>query len=84
VWWGDQNIRRSIFMGDFVYAFSSAGVTATHLETLNETARVVLPQVDRYASYDDVAVSEDGQEDHSDDAGEEDRPASESTSSEDR
>jgi hypothetical protein len=27
VWWGDQNIRRSIFMGDFVYAFSSAGVT---------------------------------------------------------
>ena len=84
VWWGDQNIRRSIFMGDFVYAFSSAGVTATHLETLNETARVVLPQVDRYASYDDVAVSEDGREDHSDDAGEEDRPASESTSSEER
>ena len=84
VWWDDQNIRRSIFMGDFVYAFSSAGVTATHLETLNETARVVLPQVDRYASYDDVAVSEDGREDHSDDAGEEDRPASESTSSEER
>jgi hypothetical protein len=29
-------------------------------------------------------VSEDGREDHSDDAGEEDRPASESTSSEER
>ena len=84
VWWDDQNIRRSIFMGDFVYAFSSAGVTATHLETLNETARVVLPQVDRYAVYDDVAVSEDGGEGHSDDADGEDRPASESSSSEER
>ncbi|MCH1461652.1 MAG: beta-propeller domain-containing protein, partial [Candidatus Poseidonia sp.] len=42
-WWNDQNIRRSIFMGDYVYAISSAGVTATNLTTLEETARVTLP-----------------------------------------
>ena len=43
-WWNDQSIRRSIFMGDYVYAISSAGVTATNLTTLEETARVTLPQ----------------------------------------
>ena len=32
-WWGDHSIRRSIFMGDFVYAISSAGVTACLLYT---------------------------------------------------
>ncbi len=31
-------------MGDYVYAISSAGVTATNLTTLEETARVTLPQ----------------------------------------
>ena len=32
-WWDDQNIRRSIFMGDYV-SRSAAGVTATHLASL--------------------------------------------------
>jgi len=48
-WWGEHSIRRSIFMGDFVYALSSAGVTATNLTTLEESARVAIdhPSQDR-------------------------------------
>ncbi len=59
-WGNDNSIRRSIFMGDFVYAISSAGITATNLTTLEETARFVLPQEPIYYGgyYDDVAVAE--------------------------
>ena len=57
-WWNDQNIRRSIFMGDYVYAISSAGVTVTHLDTLEETARVAIPHENRYTVAVD-AVAED-------------------------
>ena len=59
-WWDDRNIRRSIFMGDFVYAISPAGITATNLTTLEESDRVTLPQTPddvRYA-YDDATESE--------------------------
>lgn len=59
-WWDDRDIRRSIFMGDFVYAISSAGITATNLTTLEESDRVIFPQstaYDRYA-YDDATESE--------------------------
>ena len=47
-------------MGDFVYAISSAGITATNLTTLEETARIVLPQDQTLddVRYDDVAVAE--------------------------
>ena len=60
-WWDDRNIRRSIFMGDFVYAISSAGVTATNLTTLTETASLAIPYSSPYNYYDggdDVAVAE--------------------------
>ena len=59
-WWDSNDIRRSIFMGDFVYAISSAGITATNLTTLEETARIVLPQdqISENLRYDDVAVAE--------------------------
>jgi len=43
-WWNEYNIRRSIFMGDYVYAISSAGITATNLTTLEETARVLISE----------------------------------------
>ena len=36
-WWNSYNIRRSIFMGDFIYAISHGGITVTNLDTLNET-----------------------------------------------
>ena len=64
-WWDSNDIRRSIFMGDFVYAISSAGITATNLTTLEETARIVLPQDQTLddVRYDDVAVAEGTEED---------------------
>ena len=48
-------------MGDFVYAISSAGITATNLTTLEESDRVNFPQstaYDRYAHDDAIAESE--------------------------
>ena len=42
-WWYSQDIRRSIFMGDFIYAVSDRGVTATRIADMVETARLTLP-----------------------------------------
>ena len=36
-WWSSYNIRRSIFMGDYIYAISHGGVTVTNLDSLEET-----------------------------------------------
>ena len=41
-WWGgNENIRRTIFMGDFIYAFSGAGITAHNLTTMELSDVVV-------------------------------------------
>jgi len=50
-WWNGFNIRRSIFMGDFVYAISSAGVTATNLTTMGESASIELAYENPYNTY---------------------------------
>jgi len=42
VYWCSQDIRRSIFMGDFLYAISDRGVTASRSDSLEETAAVNL------------------------------------------
>ena len=55
-WWSSYNIRRSIFMGDYIYAISHAGVTVTHLDTLEEVDALQLVQVEPYDS--EVATSE--------------------------
>jgi hypothetical protein len=61
-YWGEYNIRRSIFMGDYVYAISAAGVSVTNLTTMDDVATLKLekPTYDSYNYYDegDVAVSE--------------------------
>ena len=61
-------------MGDFVYAISSAGITATNLTSMTESASVELAYVNPYNTYnyDDVVVEEDerGEESTSDDGGE--------------
>ncbi len=44
-WWNSYNIRRSIFMGDYIYAISHAGVTVTHLDSLEEVDFVQLVKV---------------------------------------
>jgi hypothetical protein len=64
-YWGQSSIRRTIFMGDFVYAISAAGVTAHNLTTLNETASVQIwkPEFDslynNYYEVDGEEVKED-------------------------
>ena len=41
-WWGgNENIRRTIFMGDYIYAISGAGITAHNLTTM-ELSDVVM------------------------------------------
>lgn len=53
-WWGgNENIRRTIFMGDYIYAISGAGITAHHLDTM-ELSDVVMFEVEypEYAYYD--------------------------------
>ena len=60
-WWNDYNIRRSIFMGDYVYAISSGGVTATNLTSMEQSASVQLDYQSPYNNYyidDDVIVSD--------------------------
>ena len=49
-WWGgNENIRRTIFMGDYIYAISGAGITAHHLDTM-ELSDVVMFDVE-YSEY---------------------------------
>ncbi len=45
-WWSSYNIRRSIFMGDYIYAISHAGVTVTHLDSLEEVDSVQLVTIE--------------------------------------
>lgn len=63
-WWNDYNIRRSIFMGDYVYAISSGGVTATNLTSMEQSASIQLDYQSPYNNYyvEDVAVSESSTE----------------------
>ncbi|HKE14496.1 MAG TPA: beta-propeller domain-containing protein [Kofleriaceae bacterium] len=42
-WWGGADIRRSIFMGDYIYALSSRAVTVHRLDDLSEVAAEELP-----------------------------------------
>jgi hypothetical protein len=42
VWWGYRDVRRSIFMGDYLYAISDKGVSCTRLSDLTLTASVSL------------------------------------------
>ena len=62
-------------MGDFVYAISSAGVTATNLSTMEESDSLRIPRSSSYDDRGDVAVVE------ADDSGGEDREHDESSES---
>ena len=39
-WVGQTNIKRSIFMGDYIYAISSRGITVTNLTSMEGTAEI--------------------------------------------
>ncbi|HYU14478.1 MAG TPA: beta-propeller domain-containing protein [Candidatus Acidoferrum sp.] len=42
-WWGLADVRRSIFMGDFIYAVSARAITVNRLDDLSEVAALELP-----------------------------------------
>ena len=43
VYWYNVDIRRSFFMGDFIYAISDRGITAHDVDTLTLKSEVMLP-----------------------------------------
>ncbi len=57
-WWNSYNIRRSIFMGDYIYAISHAGVTVTHLDSLEEVDFVQLITIQTLNESDNSTSSE--------------------------
>ena len=59
-WWNSYNIRRSIFMGDYIYAISHAGVTVTHLDSLEEVdfVQLVKVQVESESNSSDYSETE--------------------------
>ena len=61
-WWSSYNIRRSIFMGDYIYAISHAGVTVTHLDSLEEVDSVQLVTIEPHY-YGDNSYSAETEED---------------------
>ena len=62
-YYNSYDVRRSIFMGDFVYALSAQGVTATNLTTMETSASIALTYEDVcYGCYDDVVASDDAGE----------------------
>ena len=42
-YWGNQDISRSVFMGNYIYALSDKAVTASDLATMTQTTAVKLP-----------------------------------------
>ena len=72
-------------MGDFVYAISPGGITATNLTTMEESARLSIPHSNTYERYyygEDAAVAEDSYDDS--DEPEKDRPNDSSSDEGDR
>ena len=62
-WWSSYNIRRSIFMGDYIYAISHAGITVTNLDTLEEVDFVQLVTVQSHSD-SDISESSETEEDN--------------------
>ena len=51
-WWGGQtNIRRSIFMGDYIYSFSGAGAAVHRTEDLEMIVELDLPGYEEPINY---------------------------------
>ena len=51
-WWGGStSIRRSIFMGDFIYAFSAAGASVHRTDDLELMVELEIPGYDQSESY---------------------------------
>ena len=70
---GNYNIRRSIFMGDFIYAVSAQGVTVTNLTTMEESTSFALTYEEQCHSC--VEIVEDSGEGSSSSEDSEDKPS---------
>ena len=42
-WYSSTSVRRSIFMGEYIYAFSSLGVTVHNLSEISLTDELLIP-----------------------------------------
>jgi hypothetical protein len=72
-WWGGStSIRRSIFMGDYIYAFSTAGVSVHRTDDLELMVEIEIPGYDEPEIY------------YSDNEGETTDPDTTSSDAEDR
>ena len=84
-WWNSYNIRRSIFMGDYIYAISANGITATNLTTMENSASIQLEYQNPYDNYywimEDTTEAEESSSDNSDG---EDKPVEDEGSAPDR
>ena len=58
-WYSNTDIRRSIFMGDYIYAISSAGMTVHDTENLSHIITVNLPEDEAQIYYYSDEESED-------------------------
>ena len=64
-WWSSTtSIRRSIFMGDYVYSFSSGGATVHRTDDLQLMVVLELPGSEPHASYVEDSVTVDPVDDH--------------------
>ena len=86
-WWNSYNIRRSIFMGDYIYAISANGITATNLTTMENSASIPLEYQNPYESY--YWIMEEGNSDREEESSSEasdgeDKPEEDEGSSPDR
>ena len=64
-WWGGStSIRRSIFMGDYVYAFSAAGASVHSTDDLELMVEIEIPGYDEpeVYYYDDEGDATDPEE----------------------
>ena len=81
-WWGsDTSVRRSVFMGDYVYAFSGAGVSVTSFADMNTTSLLELPGYEPsdpyYYGETTIDVEEDGDSGSGESSNSEDKPPEE-------
>ena len=79
-YYGNYNIRRSIFMGDFIYAVSAQGVTATNLTTMELSSSIELLYEEQcFYCEEESSVEAEGEDRPASDSG---TPAESTTSSE--
>ena len=79
-YYGNYNIRRSIFMGDFIYAVSAQGVTVTNLTTMELSSSIELLYEEQcFYCEEESSVEAEGEDRPASDSG---TPAESTTSSE--